>query len=185
MGKCSLNLRKAVIFDRDGIVNSTVLRGGQPTPPRTLNEFEIKKGFKNLYEHALSLDYRLFIATNQPDVHRGLTTREFVQSLHDMIISEYDQIEEIVTCFHDNIHNCSCRKPRPGMVLYLENKYGLNLSKSFFIGDRVGDVLCGNSAGCKTIFVDYKYAESVGPINADYIVSSVEDVLPFLSGEKR
>lgn len=167
---------RAIVFDRDGVVNEAVIRNGIPTPPRTLSELAFVPGFEQLYDCALKKGYRLFIATNQPDIHRGLTTRFFVNDVHKHITTLFPQIEEVVMCDHDNLHNCFCRKPNPGMLFYLKGKYDLELSESFFIGDRNSDVQCGQLAGCKTIFLDHGYPKA--KINAlpTYSVSKLSEV---------
>ena len=81
-------------------------------------------------------------------------------------------LDEINTCFHDNKDNCSCRKPQPGMILNAAKKRNIDLSKSYIIGDRKSDNEAGKLAGCKTIFVDYKYEESK-PTEYDFEVTSL------------
>jgi len=51
------------------------------------------------------------------------------------------------------------RKPRPGLLLDAQRKHGLDLSRSFLIGDRWKDVDAGHAAGCKTVLIDYHYHE--------------------------
>lgn len=177
MGKHILDLYPALIFDRDGIINKAILRDGKPTPPRSFCEFEFNEGFEYLYRHAINRKYRMFVATNQPDICRGLTTRSFVDGLHQRILSRFDKIEEIAMCDHDNFHNCDCRKPKPGLLLYLKKKYSLAMDKTFFIGDRSSDIMCGKQALSKTIFVDYQYSENDQNVTADYTVKSLWEII--------
>ena len=152
------------------------MRDGIPTPPRTLSEFAFVSGFEQAYDHAIRRGYRLFIATNQPDIYRKLTTRCFVDTIHRQIISMFPKIEEVVMCDHDNIHNCMCRKPKPGMLFYLKEKYDLDMKASFFIGDRKSDVECGQLAGCKTILLDYNYHEAKSNVLPNYNVAKLSEV---------
>lgn len=169
-------MERAIVFDRDGVVNEAVMRNGIPTPPRTLSEFAFVSGFEQLYDYALRKGYRLFIATNQPDIHRGLTTREFVSDIHKHIRTLFPKIEEVVMCDHDNVHQCFCRKPNPGMLFYLKGKYDLEISESFFIGDRNSDVQCGQLAGCKTILLDHGYPKAKNNVQPTYRVLKLSEV---------
>jgi len=169
-------LARAIVFDRDGVVNEAVMRNGTSTPPRTLSEFAFVQGFEQLYDHAIQKGYRLFIATNQPDIHRGLTSRGLVNAIHQRIISIFPKIEEVVMCDHDNLHNCVCRKPKPGMLFYLKGKYDLQMSESFFVGDRDSDVQCGQLAGCSTVLVDHGYPKAKMNALPTYRVSKLSEI---------
>ena len=68
---------------------------------------------------------------------------------------------------------CTCRKPLPGMLIEAAEKHNINLKKSFMIGDRWRDIDAGNSVGCTTIFIDYKYKEKLKS-NPNYTVKSLE-----------
>ena len=128
------------------------------------------------------LDYKVFVVTNQPDVKRGQTSLELVEEFNSRILEKFPYISEIVTCFHDNDDNCKCRKPLPGMVLTLANKYSIDLPNSYLIGDRSKDIECGINSGCKTIFIDRGYKE---PLTASptMITSSLAEVIHYLQKE--
>ena len=63
-------------------------------------------------------------------------------------------------CYHDDNHDCNCRKPKIGLFLKAKKKWNINFKKSIMIGDRWKDIEAGNKLGCKTYFIDYKYKES-------------------------
>ena len=86
-----------------------------------------------------------------------------------MILSRLP-LREIFVCYHDNYDHCDCRKPKPGLILRASDKYGLDLSQSWMIGDRWKDIAAGRAAGLKTIFVDYHYAETYKGASADFMV---------------
>lgn len=62
-------------------------------------------------------------------------------------------------CYHDDADGCECRKPKPGMLLAAARDFGIDLARSFMVGDRWRDIEAGRRAGCRTIFVDYGYEE--------------------------
>jgi D-glycero-D-manno-heptose 1,7-bisphosphate phosphatase len=53
------------------------------------------------------------------------------------------------------------RKPRPGMLRRAANELGIDLTRSFMVGDRWRDIDCGHAAGCTTILIDYGYSEAL------------------------
>ena len=60
---------------------------------------------------------------------------------------------------HDTLDGCNCRKPKPGMILKGVEKWNIDLSNSYLIGDRFKDIDAGEKVNCKTIFMDYDYHE--------------------------
>ncbi len=149
----------AVFLDRDGVINRAVVRDGRPYPPARLEDVEILSGAIFSIQRLAERGYVLIGITNQPDVARGTQSREVVESINAMILSRLP-LREIFVCYHDNNDNCDCRKPKPGLILRAADKYGLDLSQSWMVGDRWKDIAAGRAAGLKTIFVDYHYAET-------------------------
>ena len=163
----------AVFLDRDGILNRAIVRSGKPYAPARLEEAEVLSSTFTVLPQLKAAGYILIGITNQPDVARGTQSREVVESINTMIQSHLP-VREIFVCYHDNIDNCDCRKPKPGLILQAAKKYGLDLSQSWMVGDRWKDIAAGRSAGVKTIFVDRHYAETYEGIPADFMV---EDTL--------
>jgi len=159
----------AVFLDRDGIINRAMVRDGRPYPPSQLGELEILPGSITSLSQLADFGYVLIGVTNQPDVARGLQSREMVEAFNTLIQSKLP-IREIFVCYHDDIDNCECRKPKPGLILKAADKYGLDLSKSWMVGDRWKDIAAGQAAGLKTIFVDYHYSEDYVGASADFTV---------------
>ena len=159
----------AVFLDRDGIINRAIVRDGRPYPPSQLDELEILPGCVTSLLNLADFGYVLIGITNQPDVARGTQSREMVESFNKLILSRLP-IREIFVCYHDNLDNCECRKPKPGLIVKAAGKYGLDLSKSWMVGDRWKDIAAGQAVGLKTIFVDYHYAEDYVGAPADFTV---------------
>jgi hypothetical protein len=61
------------------------------------------------------------------------------------------------------------------MILEAARKLGIDLGKSFMVGDRGSDVEAGRAAGCTTMFIDLGYAE-LAPDAPDYVVHSIREV---------
>jgi D-glycero-D-manno-heptose 1,7-bisphosphate phosphatase len=159
----------AVFLDRDGVINRAIVREGRPYSPARLDDIEILPGAISSIQRLAERGYILIGITNQPDVARGTQSREVVESINAVILSRLP-LREIFVCYHDNNDNCDCRKPKPGLILRAADKYGLDLSQSWMVGDRWKDIAAGQAAGLKTIFVDYHYVEKYEGIPANFTV---------------
>jgi D-glycero-D-manno-heptose 1,7-bisphosphate phosphatase len=115
--------------------------------------------------------FLLIVVTNQPDVARGTTQKKVVEAINSSLASKLP-IDEFFTCFHDNVDDCECRKPKPGALLAAAEKHGIDLAASFMVGDRWRDIEAGYRAGCQTLFIDYGYDEKQ-PDQFDFKVSSL------------
>jgi D-glycero-D-manno-heptose 1,7-bisphosphate phosphatase len=149
---------KAVFLDRDGVLNRAKIINGKPYPPGSLSELEIFEGVKDGLEQLRDLKYLLIVVTNQPDIARNITSITIVNNINSYL-KQFLNLDDIYCCPHDNKDNCLCRKPKPGMVLEAADKWNIDLTKSFIIGDRWSDIETGKNAGLKTIFIDYNYDE--------------------------
>jgi len=159
----------AVFLDRDGVLNRALVRAGKPFPPARLVDVEILPGAINALQRLADCGYVLIGITNQPDVARGTQSRQGVESINTLIRSRLP-VREIFVCYHDHADECDCRKPKPGLILQAAQKYGLDLSLSWMVGDRWKDIAAGQAAGSKTIFVDYHYTETYMGAPADFTV---------------
>jgi len=151
-------MRRAVFLDRDGVINRALVREGKPYPPENLAELEILPGVAQALDALREAGFLLIVVTNQPDVARGKTPRKVVEEINRHLAARL-AIDEFRTCFHDSGDGCDCRKPLPGALLTAAKIHGVDLRKSYMVGDRWRDIEAGHRAGCKTIFIDYGYAE--------------------------
>jgi len=158
MGVHALSQR-AVFLDRDGVINRATVRNGKPYPPASLSELEILPGVSEAMRHLQAADFRLFVVTNQPDVARGIQSRETVEAIHTMLLMSGLPITAFYVCYHDGPARCHCRKPRPGMLFSAAVDHALDLKRSYIVGDRWRDIEAGQNAGCRSFFVDYGYDE--------------------------
>ena len=179
-GKRKNLMQRAVFLDRDGVINRALEREGKPYPPTSLDEFEILPGVLEACIRLKQSGYLLIVATNQPDVGRGTLNREIVEAIH-LKMSQILPIDRVEVCYHpgQGESDCDCRKPKPGMLLRAAQAMGLDLSQSWMVGDRWRDIDCGHKAGCKTIFIDYHYAEKLHH-SPDFCVSSLAEAVHFI-----
>ena len=153
--------RRAVFLDRDGVINRPLVRDGLPYPPQRWEEFELLPGVAAACADLKQAGYLLIVATNQPDVGRGTLPAEVVNTIHQRM-REKLPLDDVLVCFHAGEafgQSCECRKPQPGMLLQAAKNWDIDLAHSFMVGDRWRDIDCGVAAGCRTIFIDWGYAE--------------------------
>jgi D-glycero-D-manno-heptose 1,7-bisphosphate phosphatase len=175
--------RAAVFLDRDGVLNRAEVRDGTPRAPETVDELEILPGVPEALARLRAAGYALVVVTNQPDVARGKVTRESVEAIHRRM-AETLPLDAFYVCYHDDADRCACRKPRPGMLVEAANARGLDLAKSFMVGDRWRDIEAGVAAGCRTIFVDHGYVER-RPDRFDFRADSLASAAEWILGEDR
>jgi D-glycero-D-manno-heptose 1,7-bisphosphate phosphatase len=149
---------RAVFLDRDGVINRAVVRDGKPHPPDRVEDLEVLAGVPGALLKLRDAGFRLIVVTNQPDVARGTQTRDAVDAMHVRLMSELP-VDDVVTCYHDDDDACDCRKPKAGALIDAAQRHGVQLHRSFMVGDRWRDIEAGQRAGCRCLFVDHGYAE--------------------------
>ena len=165
--------KKAVFLDRDGVINEVIFRDNvKPIAPWSIEEFKLCDGITEPLRELKNSGYLLFVVSNQPDISKGLIDIQVVQQMNDIIASQFP-IKKVVFCPHEDRHNCSCRKPKPGMLIKLAEEFGVDLKRSYMIGDNWKDIVAGEAAGCKTILIKRAYNKTV---NADYSVQSLQKI---------
>jgi transaldolase len=144
---------KAVFLDRDGVINESVVGpDGIPRPPPSLDEFRVVTGTLEACRVLRQLGFLLIVVTNQPDVARRTQTRDAVEAINRRLARALP-IDDIRVCYHDDVDECDCRKPRPGLLLSAARDWGIDLSSSYMIGDRWKDIEAGRRAGCTTVLI--------------------------------
>jgi len=173
-------MRRAVFLDRDGVINRSEVVKGKPYPPASLAEMEILPGVPQALESLSKAGFLLIVITNQPDVARGITSRETVEAIHHYMMAHLP-LDAFYTCFHDDAAHCDCRKPFPGGLLAAAKQHHITLDSSYMIGDRWRDIEAGERAGCKTIFIDYGYDEKQ-PTSMHFCAQTLKEAADFILG---
>jgi D-glycero-D-manno-heptose 1,7-bisphosphate phosphatase len=142
--------RRAVFFDRDDTLMVNVPYLGDPT------QVEAFADTAPALAELSKAGFLLFVVSNQSGVGRGLITREQVNSVNIELVRQLGH-EHIHTFYHSyaapDDPYATDRKPSPEIVLGAAREHGLDLTASFFVGDRLSDIECGIAAGCRTIFL--------------------------------
>lgn len=104
------------------------------------------------------LGYAAVIITNQQCVSKGLITVDGLACIHAQLRRELEReygltLLDVMVCPHGDVHNCECRKPKPGMILEAARRHAIDLASSWMVGDQERDIVCGHVAGCRTVLV--------------------------------
>jgi D-glycero-D-manno-heptose 1,7-bisphosphate phosphatase len=174
--------RRCVFLDRDGVINASVERDGRLVAPTSLADFHIFPDVDAAIRRLRHGGFLVIVVTNQPDVATGLVKRETVEAMHT-ILRDRLAVDDIQVCYHVDHDDCTCRKPKPGMLLDAARRYDIDLANSYLVGDRWRDILAGDAAGCFTILVtggDNEFSSTPG-----IVVNSLSSAAEFILGRER
>jgi len=127
---------------------------------------------KRLQDHFL-----LFVVTNQPWVARGMSTLDQVNRVNAWVVSRLAEHGVIITavyvCPHDFKEGCRCIKPRPYFLRKAAKEYGVDLERSFTVGDHPHDVEFARSVGAQGVYVRTGHGEKhLAEMGPDRIIAS-------------
>jgi D-glycero-D-manno-heptose 1,7-bisphosphate phosphatase len=140
----------AVFFDRDDTLIKNVPYLGDPA------QVELLPGVSRAMEKLSEWGFALFIVSNQSGVGRGLITPQQVEAVNAEMVRQIGRnyFKQIYNCYEEPEQSgVYQRKPSPYFLYQAAREYGLDLAKSYFVGDRLADILAGRNAGSRTILV--------------------------------
>lgn len=148
--------RPAVFLDKDGTLIDDVPYNVNPALI-TLAE-GVQTGVQRLHSAGLAL----IVVTNQSGIARGYFTASALPAVREKLAALLDvPLAGFYYCPHHpqgTVANyaiaCECRKPNPGLLLKAATDHGIDLSRSWMIGDILNDVEAGHRAGCRSILID-------------------------------
>lgn len=159
------NLRrkqKAIFLDRDGTINKYV------GFLRNINDFELLPGVSEAIKRINDSGYLAIVVTNQPVIARGEVTVQELEMIHNkmetLLGDDGAYLDAVYYCPH-HPHSgfegeiaslkieCSCRKPKPGMLIMAAERFNIDCNQSWMIGDGLNDIIAGKSVRCSTILV--------------------------------
>jgi len=144
-------------------------------------EVEIVPGAFAALARLRSAGARIFVATNQSAVGRGIVRRETVDDIHERLarIAEAHgaPIDGFLVCPHRPDEGCACRKPKPGLLLQAQHERGFDLSTAYMVGDQASDALAALAAGCTTILLGPEAPKVSGSLRARTLDDAVDLIL--------
>lgn len=148
-------MKKAVFLDRDGVINE-VLTNRVKFVNRP-NQLYFLPGVAEAIRQLNNVVDYVFVVTNQGGVGLGFMKESQLQAIHVHMIEtlrkEGAVIDEAVYCPHKPKSGCGCRKPNSKLIEDLAEKYNVNLSASYMVGDTDTDIIAGKKAGTKAVFI--------------------------------
>jgi D-glycero-D-manno-heptose 1,7-bisphosphate phosphatase len=149
-------MQRAVFFDRDGTLMEDVHYCADPALVRVF------PGVPDALRRLKRAGFAVFLITNQSGIGRGMVTEEQYRAVHEEFLRQAgaDAIDGTYFCPDAPGIPSACRKPEPGMVLQATAEHAIDLSGSYFVGDKSADVECGRRAGTRTILVLTGYGAS-------------------------
>ena len=173
--------KRAVFLDRDGTIMDDV---GYPTSP---DQIRILPGVPPALRRLRQAGFLLLVVTNQSALARGWLTEAQLEAIHlrlnETLGAEGAQIDAFYHCPHlpdgrieRYARDCECRKPAPGLLLRAASDWGVELSRSYMVGDSPRDVEAGRRAGCHSILIG-PAAPGRGESHADDLAAAVEMIL--------
>jgi len=156
--------RAAVFLDRDGVLNEVRMEGGTASTPRTVAELQILPTAKADLRRLREAGYVLLVVSNQPDVARGDLSLDAVEGINRALQGALP-IDAVYVCPHDTRDGCACRKPKPGLIRAGAREWGVDLARSWLIGDRWVDLAAAEAAGIDGLLVERPWswdATSIG-----------------------
>ncbi len=166
---------KAIFLDRDGVLNI------EKNYLYKIEDFEFIDGVFESLKYLQNKGYQLFIITNQSGIGRGYYSSDDFNKLTLWMLKEFEnngiKISQVELCPHNPDDNCSCRKPKIGMIDNILNNYNIDLEKSWLVGDKSSDIQCAKNANIKnTIQVQsgHKFIEKDS--KADFVITSIKNI---------
>ena len=185
------NQRRAIFMDRDGVINKDVRF------LHKIEDFELLPNAARAIKKINNSEFLTIVVTNQPVIARNLCSIEELEKIHKkmetLLGREGAKLDGIYYCPHhpdkgfpeENPKykiNCSCRKPKTGLVKKAKNDFNIDLENSYFIGDCSRDILCGKNAGMTTIGVKTGTGWKDGGVEPDYVFADLDRAVNFILG---
>ena len=167
---------RAVFFDRDGTLMEDAHYCGDPGKVR------VYPGVPLALQKLKAAGFRTFVVTNQSGIGRGLITEAQYRAVERECLRQAGTglIDASYFCADAPVPPSARRKPEPAMVFEAAAEFGIDLARSYFIGDKSADIECGRRSGTRTILVltGYGREQDCHPdFTAEDVPQAVEIVL--------
>ena len=143
--------KRAVFLDRDNTLCKDVPYCKRP------EDLHLLPGAGEAVSRLNKAGFAVVIITNQSSIGRGWLTEDTLKSIHEKMKKDLAnlgaKVDGIYHCPHMPDEGCECRKPKPSMVVRAVSEMGLDLKRSYTVGDRLFDVQLGRNSGTKAILV--------------------------------
>jgi D-glycero-D-manno-heptose 1,7-bisphosphate phosphatase len=177
--------RPAVFLDRDGTISEDV---GYLNDVSQFRMFPFAAGAIRRLNDA---NLPVIVVTNQSGVGRGFFAESMVQTVHREMVQQLAaagaHLTAIYYCPHTSEDECECRKPKPGMIRQAASEHGVDLARSFVVGDRYGDVELAQANGGQGVLVRTGYGDEDLRVNGagcirqpDFVADDLTDAVAWI-----
>ncbi|MFM8015095.1 MAG: HAD-IIIA family hydrolase [Actinomycetota bacterium] len=173
--------RRAIFFDRDGVLVVPEERDGRTFAVTRLEDFRLYADTSEALRLSHESGFLNVVVTNQPDVASGQVLQSVVEEMHQ-VLCRSAIIDRVEVSYDPSGSDAPRRKPNPGMILDAASALGVDTTASFMIGDRAIDMEAGPRAGCTKVFIDRGYTKDPLPSSFDHKVTSVLDAVLWCIG---
>ena len=143
---------KLIVLDRDGVINYD-----SDEFIKSPDEWKPIPGSLEAIARLTQLGYHVVVATNQSGVGRGLFDMDTLNAIHEKMNKSVAQaggrIDAVFFCPHTNGDNCECRKPKPGMLVDIANRFNTDPEGIPMVGEALRDLQAAASVGAQPILV--------------------------------
>ena len=143
---------KLVILDRDGVINHD-----SEQYIKSPDEWKPIAGSLEAIARLTQAGYQVVVATNQSGLGRGLFDMAALNAMHDKMHKAVNhlggRIVAVFFCPHAQDTGCTCRKPKPGMLLEIAERFNVALADVPAIGDSLRDLQAASAAGARPVLV--------------------------------
>jgi D-glycero-D-manno-heptose 1,7-bisphosphate phosphatase len=154
-----MNLPKAILLDRDGVINFD-----SPDYILTPEQWEAIPGSLEAIAKLHDAGIPVAICSNQSGLGRGMMNEELFRAIHAKMLLAIEEAGGMLThaayCPHAPEEKCSCRKPLPGLILEALNALHVKAGDALMIGDSTRDIEAAHAAGVKSILVQTGYGNA-------------------------
>ncbi len=143
---------KLIVLDRDGVINHD-----SDAYIKSKEEWQPIDGSLEAIARLNHGGYTVVVASNQSGLARGYFDIEALSAMHkkmdEMLAKIGGQVDAIFYCPHGPDDGCACRKPKPGMLLEIGQRFNVSLKEVVFIGDSISDLKAASNANAKAMLV--------------------------------
>lgn len=141
-----------VILDRDGVINQD-----SPNYIRSPEQWHAIPGSLSAIASLKHAGHTVCVATNQSGIARGYFSLRTLSAIHQKMQQQLQyyntNLDAITFCPHVDSDHCQCRKPKPGLITYLQQQFNTDNDNTWMIGDSLKDLQAAGAAGCRCILV--------------------------------
>jgi D-glycero-D-manno-heptose 1,7-bisphosphate phosphatase len=177
--------RRAVFVDRDGVLNYN-----RSDHIKTPGEYVPIPGAAEAVARLKEAGWTVIVVSNQSGLGRGLFDQQALDAVMAKMCAVLEAagggVDGIYYCPHAPGAGCVCRKPQPGLLLRAAREQGLDLQRSYLVGDKAGDIECGRAVRARTIRVETGLPEERPDLAAarpDYVATDLRDAVAWILQE--